>query len=151
MGRIKWVRGASREERKKNLEAPSFPSAFARTNFPLNVSLRWRLRSVLKSVVHVQSCFVIVPKSVMPCTWRVAVLLIKPTDILTFRLLLSKALYWTPRTRTLLARKRVAIRGIFMNWESNRDVFPISKALNAVLTRINVNIFIVIYQLFLRW
>lgn len=87
----------------------------------------------------------------VPCTWRVAVLLIKPTDILTFRLLLSKALYWTPRTRTLLARKRVAIRGIFMNWESNRDVFPISKALDAVLTRINVNIFIVIYQLFLRW
>ena len=32
-----------------------------------------------------------------------------------------------------------------MNWESNRDVCPISKALNAVLTRINVNIFIVIY------
>ena len=53
-------------------------------------------------------------------------------------------------TRTLLARKRVAIRKIFMNWESNRDVCPISKALNAVLTRINVNIFIVIYQLFLR-
>ena len=37
-----------------------------------------------------------------------------------------------------------------MNWESNRDVFPISKALDAVLTRINVIIFIVIYQLCLR-
>ena len=77
-------------------------------------------------------------------------MLIKPTDFLTFRLLLSKPLYRTPWTCTLLARKRVAIRKIFMNWESNRDVFPISKALNAVLTRINVNIFIVIYQLFLR-
>ena len=37
-----------------------------------------------------------------------------------------------------------------MNLESNGDVCPISKTLNAVLTRVNVNIFIVIYQFFLR-
>ena len=29
---------------------------------------------------------------------------------------------------------------MFMNWESNRNLCPISKVLNAVLTRINVNI-----------
>ena len=46
-------------------------------------------------------------------TWRVAVLLIKLTDVLTLRFSLSKALYWALRTGTLLARKRVAIRKNF--------------------------------------
>ena len=107
-----------------------------------------RRRNVLKSVVHVQSCFVNVPKSVIhvkSCSFANQ----------TYRyfdvpVAFKQSSLLNPMTRTLLARKRVAIHKIFMNWETNRDVCPISKALNAVLTRINVNIFIVIYQLFLR-
>ena len=142
----------SERERKKN-PRPLFASSVKRCLREFHeVVAQWRRRDgEMYEKVWCTFRVVLFMYQKVWFTWRVAVLLIKPTDFLTFRFFLNKALYWALRAGTLLVRKRVAIRKIFMNWESNRDVCSISKALNAVLTRINVNIFIVIYQLFLRW